>query len=67
MNKAIFILLLIIFFTHDLSAQIPDFYREDLTFILDDSSLIIIFIMPGKRIKSWICFTLFRKTAPTAV
>ena len=38
MQKLIIIVLLAVFSTIELSAQIPDFYREDLTFILDDSS-----------------------------
>ena len=41
MNKAIIIILISVFFIQDLSAQIPDFYREDLTFILDDSSFTV--------------------------
>lgn len=41
MNKISFILLTIFLGLQNLSAQIPDFYREDLTFILDDSSFTV--------------------------
>ncbi len=41
MNKIPFILLTICLGLQNLSAQIPDFYREDLTFILDDSSFTV--------------------------
>ena len=41
MQKIIIIVLLAVFSIFELAAQIPDFYREDLTFILDDSSFTI--------------------------
>ena len=41
MQKLLIIVLLAVFSVLELSAQIPDFYREDLTFILDDSSFTV--------------------------
>ncbi|MEN8225396.1 MAG: hypothetical protein ABFS05_08555 [Bacteroidota bacterium] len=41
MRKLFLIILLAVFVSQNLSAQIPDFYREDLTFILDDSSFTV--------------------------
>ncbi len=41
MRKLILIIFLVLFSFVELSAQIPDFYREDLTFILDDSSFTV--------------------------
>jgi hypothetical protein len=41
MRKLTLIILLVMFAIQNLSAQIPDFYREDLTFILDDSSFTV--------------------------
>lgn len=41
MQKSILIFILAVFAGFKLSAQIPDFYREDLTFIIDDSSFTV--------------------------
>lgn len=41
MNKNILGLLVCMFLFQGLQAQLPDFYREDLTFILDDSSFTV--------------------------
>ena len=41
MNRIILTLLAAVFISPCLTAQIPDFYREDLTFILDDSSFTV--------------------------
>ncbi len=41
MRNLILSFLLAVFICQNMSAQIPDFYREDLTFILDDSSLTV--------------------------
>jgi len=41
MQKSVIIVLLAVFSILEITAQIPDFYREDLTFILDDSSFTV--------------------------